>query len=61
MTLKAKLTPNSLTLVFQQEIVIYKESMELNRTDVAMATPLPAALGPGCWRFMMEPQAILGE
>lgn len=43
MTLKAKLTPNSLTLVFQQEIVIYKESMELNRTDVAMATPLPAA------------------
>lgn len=48
MTLKAKLTPNSLTLVFQQEIVIYKESMELNRTDVAMATPLPAALGPGC-------------
>ena len=40
MTLKAKLTPNSLTLVFHQEIVIYKESMELNRTDVAMATPL---------------------
>ena len=40
MTLKAKLTPNSLTLVFQQEIVIYKESMEPNRTDVAMATPL---------------------
>ena len=43
MTLKTKSTPNSLTLVFHQEIVIYKESVELNRTDVAMATPLPAA------------------
>ena len=40
MTLKAKLIPNSLTLVFQQESVIYKGSMEPNRTDVAMATPL---------------------
>ena len=43
MTLKAKLIPNSLTFVFQQESVIYKGSMEPNRTDDAMATPLPAA------------------
>lgn len=43
MTLKAKLTPNSLTLAFQQEILIFKESVELNWTDVAMATLLPAA------------------
>lgn len=42
MTLKAKLTPNSLTSAFQQ-ILIFKETMELNWTDVAMATLLPAA------------------
>lgn len=52
MTLKARITKNSLTVAFLQQILIFKESLELILTDVAMTTLPPAA--ELCWDLAAE-------
>lgn len=47
MTLKARITKNSLAVTFLQQILSFKESLELILTDVAMTTLPPAA--ELCW------------
>lgn len=52
MALKARITKNSLTVAFLQQTLIFKESLELILTDVAMTTlPLAAEL---CWDLAAE-------